>query len=482
MSSKFSYTFLIKLSAMVVGFFISIYIVKALPVEQYGVYSLLSSIISLAVMIFTFNIQELLFIKLTNEKNNDKIIKIISTTNTSVLFIYSILLILILYTPIQDILLELFNIKDNRIAFTYTVYYILFYSLVLTFMRYLMFSSQPIKYSIYDLLIAILWVIPFLFFGIISVEDIMKYKMISISFLAVTLFYLFYKRFHKISLFIKFDFLYLKEALHFGLMTFLPSIAIYTLTVIDIFLLSYLDSNKSVALFSFANMPFNILTTLIASTLTLVLLPKINKYHKNRITRKYLLFSKIFELLIVILLPITIFMVFYSKEIIAIMSKNDYLEVSQSYIVLSIILFLTTISNFLKQDLYLHKSYKKLFIVFLLALIINISVNYYLIPLYSYMGSIYSILITFIYIFISLLFYTKMYKKVYIRYKNLILILSINIIFFILLFCLNYILNIYIKDFNIVNNIIKISFSSLILFSFYFYINYKNKMLRAIKS
>jgi O-antigen/teichoic acid export membrane protein len=467
-------TLLIKLLSMMISFFVGIYIVKTLPVGQYGIYSLLLSIVSISVMVFTFNVHELLFVRLTIEKSRLAISKMISTTNTVVFFIYFIIIMVVLYSPFKDIVVNVFNMGDTVEAFEYTIFYIFFYSFVLTFLRYLMFSGQPVKYSIFEMLIATLWAFFFVIYGSLNVTEIMQFRMNAIILLSLTLFVLFNKQNGSIGIFTNFDKKYFREAFVFGLATFIPSTCLYLLSVIDIALLSYLDSNESVGFFAFASMPFNMLVSVFTGVLILVMLPKINKYHLNRKSRKYLLISRVFQLFLICLLPIIITLVFYSDEVILILSKPKYLQVSDTYVFLSIVVFLSILSAFLKQDLYLDRRYKELLIVFVPAVLINVILNIYLIELFSYVGSIYALTVTYLYIFSSLAIVVKIHKKLLIRYKRVAHILIANLFFFASIYLIEYCASL--LSFN--NNFVKLSVSLPISLFIYMYIIYKNNFLK----
>lgn len=476
--NKFSITLFLKILAMLLGFFASIYIIKKLSLKDYGTYTLLTSIITLSVMIFTFNIQELLFVRLSRVSSKLVLSQIISTTNTTVLFIYLFLLVGVLSTPLKGIFVNIFNLTMYETAFEYTLYYIVVYSLILTFMRYFMFTSQSVKYSISELTIATLWMIPFLFFGVINVVDLMFYKFLTVFFILFCMFIIFYVQNNYIGIFQNFNKKYLSEAFIFGMATFLPSLSLYLLTVIDVMLLSYYDSNEAVALFSFGNLPFMILNSLLASTLILILLPKLNNYNGERNTRKYLLMSKIFTLILTILLPIFIFLNIFTNDIILLLAKKEYLSVSGSYIYFSITLFLMTLTAFLKQELYLKRQYKKLLIVFLPAIIINICLNSYLIELYSYMGAVYSMLITYMYIFVSLSIVADIFKNLYIRSKDIFIILSANVLLCISLLTLNSL-----KEYlhlSQLNSLFYLASVGFLTFGIYIYFAQKRKLLAEV--
>lgn len=457
---------------MIIGVFISIIIIKKLPLEEYGVYSLLTSIISISVMVFTFNIQELLFVRLSKVKSKLQISQMVSTTNTAVFVIYGFLIVLILFTPLKGLILKSFDLINYSQAFEFTVYYIFMYSLILTFMRYFMFASQAIKYSFSEFLIAILWIVPFLFYGILNVTDIMFYKFLTVALILFAMFIVFYKQNTSLGIFENFDKDYLKEAFIFGMATFLPSLCIYILAVVSVFFLSYLDTNEAVALFSFGNLPFTILNSILSSTLILILLPKINHYHKERNSRKYLLISKIFQIILILLIPISSFIVAFSSEIILLLSKKEYLVVSDSFIYFSLVLILTTLVAFLKQELYLERKYKKLLIVFLPGVILNVVCNFIFIPIYSYLGAVISLLIAYLYIFISLLIVTKVYKYLLIKSMNLISIIVVNIGFILILICIDYLKNLFVID-SIFAIFLLIVLSSTFLFLPYLYYFYK---------
>ncbi|MCT7525391.1 lipopolysaccharide biosynthesis protein [Aliarcobacter cryaerophilus] len=476
---QLSYTLTLKILSMIISFFISIAIIKRLSIEEYGVYSLLISIISISVMVFSFNIQELLFVRLSKIKSKLQISQMISTTNTTVFAIYGFLIVLILFTPLKGLILKSFDLTNYSQAFEFTIYYIFVYSLILTFMRYFMFTSQAIKYSFSEFLIAILWIVPFLFYGSLNVTDIMFYKFLTVVLILLAMFIVFYKQNISLGIFENFDKDYLKEAFIFGMATFLPSLCIYILAVVSVFFLSYLDTNEAVALFSLGNLPFTILNSILSSTLILILLPKINHYHKERNSRKYLLISKIFQIILMLLIPISSFIVAFSSEIILLLSKKEYLVVSDSFIYFSLVLILTTLVAFLKQELYLERKYKKLLIVFLPGVILNAVCNFIFIPIYSYLGAVISLLITYLYIFIALLIITKIYKYLIIKSNNVIMIIALNIGFIFIFIFINYCKNLFVID-SMIIVFFAITLLSIFLFLPYFYYFYKKDFFKGV--
>ena len=111
---------------------------------------------------------------------------------------------------------------------------------------------------------------------------------------------------------------------------------------------------------------------------------------------------------------------------------------------------------------------------------INIVLNFYLIPEYSYKGAAIALLATYIYILFSLIIITKIYKYLYIKLKDIILIILSNIIVALVLAMIIFTKDIFILDDSIFQNILLLVSSAIILFLPYLYYFNKRNLFNGV--
>lgn len=134
----------------------------------------------------------------------------------------------------------------------------------------------------------------------------------------------------------------------------------------------------------------------ITSSLLVVFIPQISfligEDKKEDINN---LSTSIFNWLIFLLIPIIIGLVFLSKEIIIIISGEEYLETTISFAILSISLLFSLGAYFGGQCVLIpFKEENKLFFITIMSAVLNICLNFLLIPQFKQNGAAFTTLVS----------------------------------------------------------------------------------------
>lgn len=449
----------------ITSFLVGIYLVKTLSVQNYGVYSILLIISGFINTVINLNIFEYLNIGIKNKRSYDYIL--FSTVLVFSLVINIFVVILIFITPFYDFLINLFKLETSKMAMNYVLYFSIIYVFYAIFMRYLMFYKKVFLYNIFNYIYMYMWILPFLFLSL-TIDNLFLSKLIFLFLLSILLLYVYMKNERKYFLF-KIDYTILKKSLKFGMGTVLATLSFFIYSTIDKVMLSYILSNEQVAYYAFSNTPFNIISTAFTSIIALIFIPYMNKFHQKNIIVKKRLYNEIIKLTIIIIVPILVLINLFSEIIIILLGKEEYLFTQESFIYISISIFIYLFLVILKQEIYLTGKLKKLSYILFFAIIINIILDFILINLIAYKGAIIATLITNMFI-IGLLFKETNILSISDLKKCFIPVLSISLLFIL------FDSIVFFKD-SYINIIIKIIVCS-VLYLLYLQFIYKLKLIK----
>lgn len=220
-------------------------------------------------------------------------------------------------------------------------------------------------------------------------------------------------------------------AAKFGIPLIFGSIGIMLLNLSDRYMLWYFTNLEVVGLYDLGYRVAGVLNMFLIMPFNLTLLPSAYKMYKQPGDKRY--YSKLMTYLCFVLVWMGLGLSLISKEIIKVFALNpDYWA---AYTVVPIIVLAYIFSaarNFASLGLFLTKNTKHIAWITILAALINIGLNFWLIPIYGMMAAAYNTLFAFVvYYFLTKYFSDKYY---YISYENwkLIKIFSAGILLYIL--------------------------------------------------
>jgi len=356
------------------------YASRILQVENIGKINFSNSIISYfsliaALGVSTYAIREGAGIR-TNQKKLTEFANEIFTINVlSTLLSYLLLAILIVLSPrLQNYMLLLF-IQSIAIIFTtigvdwiYSIYEDYFYITVRTL--------------IFQLVSLIL-----LFILVHTKEDYYLYALVMVisNVGANILNFIHSRKYFKIKLTKSLN---LSKHIKSILIIFSTSIATTIYVNSDLTMLGLFSGDYSVGLYSVSVKIYMIVKLLMVTVVT-VALPRLSFYIANGMNNEYnKTLSKIFNSLIILVIPAIVGINILCEEIILILSGKNYLEASSSLHILSISLIFSILAIFttsaillpMKKEIYILKAT-------IISAIVNVLLNFFLIPLFKENGA-----------------------------------------------------------------------------------------------
>ncbi len=424
-------------------FFVGIFLVKQLEVNEYGAYNLFMLFISFGGVILSLNTHEYFNIEISSSKSIEQKQHFFWTI-MELLLLLSICFFIILNSELvsSKILLWL-NIELFNEAYTYVLLVVIITTVSMTIARYLAYSKYVLFFQVWTFFLQSMWIVPF-FFIQLNLKHIFLSQLISMAILIFIGIYYIYMKEKEYFLFkvkkLFPDKHFAKSAIKFGFGTYFALIGSFLLEITDKVMLAILSSNEHVAYYSFSSITFNILNGFIVGTVFLIAMPYINEYNSTNKEKKFLLYIELIKGFIVYLSGMLLIISLLADKIVLFIGKEEYLQTAVVFPIVSLMFLATLIASILKHELMLSKLLKKLSIIFFSALVINALLNLFLIPKYFYMGAFISTLITQLYIVIQLYINTKIgnYFEFQIK-KTVILIGCLLAIFFFYMFIQPYI-------------------------------------------
>ena len=225
----------------------------------------------------------------------------------------------------------------------------------------------------------------------------------SLSFNALTAFVL-SRRYATFRL--QFDFAFWKEFLRHSYPMGVTALITFAYFKMDTILLSVLQSNAHVGIY---NVAYKIMENLIffPAMLSGLILPLLSRFIFTNRSRFEEIANKTFKVFCIIIVPIVVGTWFLAPDIIAIVSGDGFLESVPVLRVLIFALGFIFFGSYFNMLLVVGNAQKKLMQTLIYAALFNISLNLFLIPRYSYMGSAYVSLATeaFVVLLTSMLAY-----------------------------------------------------------------------------
>lgn len=129
-------------------------------------------------------------------------------------------------------------------------------------------------------------------------------------------------------------------------------------------------------------------------------------------------------LIVILLLSFTISL--FAREIIVLFFSDVYLESFKIIMLISLSYFISSSIGHLNRSVYQAKKSLQMMYVILLSSLINICLNYFLVPLFGMYGAAYATIFTYIILFAILYFYSKKCYFIPVNWKVIIPLLAIS--------------------------------------------------------
>ena len=260
------------------------------------------------------------------------------------------------------------------------------------------------------------------------------------------------------------------------LILFANSIAMTLYINSDMTILGILSNNYYTGLYSVSTKVYTTLKTILGA-LIIVSIPRLSYYLGNNMKEEYQKSgNKIFNLLLIIVVPAMTWAIFMSKNIILILSGSEYIEATTSLQILEIALIFSIISWFYSSCILIpNKKEKKVLIATLTSAILNVIFNIILIPKYNQNAAAFTTVIAEFTSGLITYIYGRKYFKNQIKFKDIISCVIGCIIVLISCYFSNYLIN------NPIFSCIVSGFLSCIIYIIYNLIFNKEKIIELKK-
>lgn len=397
----------------VLGYFSRLVIARE-GLEIYGIYNLALFMVQFVVPLTLFGLGTGLMRYLGHYDGKKEVVKkdIAITSSISIILMFSLFFFLVFFFLSQNIE-NLFDKPGLGLFLRYFAFAIPFLSLISIFSSILKSYNRVFSLVLITSIIQSILELVCLYFlfslGYQSTALILSVLLPNF----VTMILLFYYSKKDFS----FNFRYFDKELFYYSLPLIPiAIALPYLSLIDTIILGYFSSSSDVAIYN-AGLPTSQMVLIFSTAILTVFLPLISKISSKgkSIIKEYLF---VFRAILFSTIPFLVFSTLFSKEIMIGLFGEAYSGAAIPFIILTFAYSLYGLSLPAHNILILRKQQKKILNIVISVLLVNILLNFILIP-YSInqfdngsYGAAFSKLISFLVLGLSIIYSTKKTEKV----------------------------------------------------------------------
>jgi O-antigen/teichoic acid export membrane protein len=360
-----------------------------IPIGDFGILAVMEITILFLTSILHFGIfsghQRYFFIE--KEKNNYGTFLFNNYTGNLIFTLISILPFLIFSSRISVLFFNNVSQTENlRIMFWIVVAEIL---CTLPF-QILQFEEKPVRYillSIFKLTLSFMLTIYFVKNLSLGIEGILYARLIGAA--ATAFFSLFFIIIPRLTL--SWDLSLLWLSIKFGLPAIAGNIGYLVFQMNDRYMLNWLSTDIETGKYSFGYKIANFINLIFVSTIGLSFMPSIFSKEKEENNTRY--YRKMLTYYCFLIAFIILGFLFFYKDLLALVAKNrDYWDGLAVVPVLTLSFMVMGMNYFVGIGLYLKNKMLHFLLPSLAAVILNIMMNFFFIPLWGMMGAAYSTL------------------------------------------------------------------------------------------
>lgn len=204
----------------------------------------------------------------------------------------------------------------------------------------------------------------------------------------------------------------IKHSLKEGWKLFLSNISISLYTTSNIVILGIFSTTLSVGYFSAASKIVGVVQTLLLGPMNLVFFPRMSSVINDSLERGVVILKKLTFIVVILMFFASLFILIFSDPIIRIIFGKEFAEAASCLRIISFLPLIIGLSGVFGVQGMLNFKMDKLFLaITFIGAVISIGLNFYLVPLYSEIGTSLSWLITEIFI-TSAFFITLLKNKI----------------------------------------------------------------------
>lgn len=388
-----SSTFILKIIGLALSYLVILFITKNYGANIYGRYSLSIAFSQIVVLTFTLGLP-ILIVKIISDKlHYEELPKsnFLKKTN-KVIFIVGLFISFLLYFSSDYISLNI--LKDANYAnylktLSFFVIPLMFHEVILGFFKG---KKDFKKHNLF------LFILPpiffFLFFLLLKEKTHLESYIFLCYLLSITLVFL-------IELVFYLPQVYLNKQLNYKTKSLLKDsfpmmyslLLLYLLSWTDIFMIENLRTSKEVGIY---NTAFKVASIgfLVITSINVVIAPKIAElYNKKELELLHITIVNTTRLISLFTLPLVGIIIFFRKEILLFFG-TEFVDGENTLVIITIGILFSAMSGTVDQILNMTNNQKILRNIILISFILNVILNYILIPKFGIEGAAFASLIT----------------------------------------------------------------------------------------
>jgi len=229
-----------------------------------------------------------------------------------------------------------------------------------------------------------------------------------------------------------------KELVYFSLPVYFSVFLTMILSRVDTLMIAYFKDIASVGLYNVASPTASLIVIIPFSLLTIFLPIVTSLYAKNSMSHIRKLYTVLTKWVLMTAFPITLLLIFFSKQVIDIMFGKEYLSASLALIILSIGNLLLVLGSPSSLILNMYKKTKIIFYSNFSLVVVDVILNYFFIPLYGINGAALATAISISVLTLIIIFFAVKSIKINPFNKKSLYILFSGFISFIIIYLVNY--------------------------------------------
>ena len=398
-------TFMYRIAGLFFSFLITFFITKNYGESVYGNYALIFTLLQASTMIFALGLPNTVISYLGLHEIDGHFAQFILKKGLKILLFTAILPSLFYFLLSTEIATLIFN-NEKLIVYikiiALTLPFSIFHEFILSFF---IATKNFVKFNIF------MFIVPNLFFLIlllsfsISKENqfytILFYS-ISIGLTVMISLFSALKKHQKIP----FEALSSKQMIQFSSPMMLSSLMLFLLNWTDVFMLGAMVSDAQLGIYNLAYKLAS-LGMLVIISMNVVLAPKIAELYKlNNITELHKTIKNATRVVILLTLPVIVLMLVFSDFILGIFG-DSFIQGKMAFIIITVGVFCNVITGNVDQILNMTNNQKVLRNSTIFGFVLNLILNYFLIPKYGIVGAAIASLFTNVIFNITCLFFIK---------------------------------------------------------------------------
>ncbi len=398
-------TLIYRVIGLFLNFFITFFITKQFGEGVFGNYSLTFTILQASTMIFALGLPNALINYLGLHKIDDHFSQFLLRKGLKIILLTAIIPSIFYFMLKNVIAIDIFKNK-HLISYLVVVAFLLPISIIHEFfLNFFIATKNFLKFNVFMFVIPnIIFLTLLLLFTITKEKGYLTLLFYAVAVLITVIIETFFvfKKHTKVAI----EKLSSKQILQFSSPMMLSSLMLFLLNWTDVFMLGSMVSEKEVGIYNLAYKLAS-LAMLVIISMNVVLAPKITQLYKTNDSKElHSVIAKSTKLVIFLTVPIVLVLIIFSNSILSVFG-DGFTQGKTALIIISIGILINVLTGNVDQILNMTNNQKALKNITIFGFLINLILNYLLIPTYGINGSAMASLITNTAFNLVCLFYIK---------------------------------------------------------------------------